>query len=62
MEVCRNAGRPVMIHTNEPVGHLYPGKGMVTPAQVARFAHLFPQAIRLAIYGYHFRRVCELHV
>jgi radical SAM superfamily enzyme YgiQ (UPF0313 family) len=23
---------------------------------------LFPQAIELAIYGYHFRRVCELHV
>ena len=22
---------------------------------------LFPQAIELAIYGYHFRRVCELH-
>ena len=24
--------------------------------------HLFPHAIRLAIYGYHFRRVCELHM
>jgi hypothetical protein len=23
---------------------------------------LLPQAIELAIYGYHFRRVCELHV
>jgi hypothetical protein len=23
---------------------------------------LFPQAITFAIYGFHFRRVCELHV
>jgi predicted TIM-barrel fold metal-dependent hydrolase len=34
----------ILTHCSEPVGHLYPGKGMVTPAQVARFAHLFPQA------------------
>jgi len=34
----------ILTHCSEPVGHLYPGKGLVTPAQVARFAHLFPQA------------------
>ena len=33
----------ILTHCSEPVGHLYPGKGMVTPAQVARFAHFFPQ-------------------
>ena len=25
---------PIMIHTSEPVGHLYPGKGTATPAEV----------------------------
>ena len=25
---------PVMIHTSEPVGHIYPGKGTATPADV----------------------------
>ena len=34
----------ILTHCSEPVGHLYPGKGMVTPSQVARFAHFFPQA------------------
>ncbi|MCA9833587.1 MAG: amidohydrolase [Thermomicrobiales bacterium] len=25
---------PIMIHTSEPLGHLYPGKGTATPAEV----------------------------
>jgi radical SAM superfamily enzyme YgiQ (UPF0313 family) len=29
---------------------------------LARRPRLFPLAITLAIYGYHFRRVCELHI
>jgi len=29
---------------------------------LANRPRLFPHAIRLAIYGYHFRRVCELHI
>jgi len=27
-----------------------------------RRPRLFPLAVTLSIYGYHFRRVCELHV
>jgi hypothetical protein len=32
-----------LVHCSEPVGHLYPGKGTVTPDEVIRFARLFPQ-------------------
>jgi predicted TIM-barrel fold metal-dependent hydrolase len=36
------AERPVMIHTSEPVGHSYPGKGRAWPDQIASFASTFP--------------------
>lgn len=32
----------VMIHTSEPVGHEYPGKGKVTPEVICRVAEKFP--------------------
>ncbi len=28
--LCREAGRPMLLHTNEPVGHRYPGKSPMT--------------------------------
>lgn len=34
MAVCRKFDAPVMIHTNEPVGHQYPGKTDNTLAQI----------------------------
>lgn len=34
----------LLTHCSEPVGHLYPGKGTVTPDEVIRFARLFPTA------------------
>ena len=43
MEICRNAGNlPVMIHTNEPVGHVYPGKTPITLEQIYALARHFP--------------------
>jgi predicted TIM-barrel fold metal-dependent hydrolase len=33
----------ILTHCSEPVGHLYPGKGTVTPDEVIRFARLFPE-------------------
>ena len=43
MAICRQRRVPVMIHTNEPVGHQYPGKTPNTLTQiyalVRRFAH-----------------------
>ncbi|MCF8111796.1 MAG: amidohydrolase family protein [Desulfobacteraceae bacterium] len=34
MEQCRERGLPVMFHTNEPVGHKYPGKSDNTLVQI----------------------------
>jgi len=33
----------LLTHCSEPVGHLYPGKGTVTPDEIIRFARLFPR-------------------
>jgi uncharacterized protein len=41
MEVCRRRGRPVLLHTNEPVGHSYPGKTPNTLAQIYRLVERF---------------------
>lgn len=41
-EVCQAAGRPVMLHTSEPVGHAYPGKGSATPDKILHFVAHFP--------------------
>jgi uncharacterized protein len=42
MELCRNQRIPVMIHTNEPVGHHYPGKSPNTLSQIFRLVQTFP--------------------
>jgi uncharacterized protein len=34
---------PIMTHASEPVGHVYPGKGTVSPAQVIGFAQRHPE-------------------
>ena len=44
VEAVTAHGMFLLTHCSEPVGHLYPGKGSVTPDQVVRFARLFPQA------------------
>ncbi|MCU0558610.1 MAG: amidohydrolase [Desulfobacterales bacterium] len=52
MELCRDRGRPVLIHANEPVGHAYPGKAPVTLAQLYRLVQRFPgTTIVLAHWG-----------
>ena len=33
-ELCREAGLPLLLHTNEPVGHAYPGKSRMGPADI----------------------------
>ncbi|MCP4114651.1 MAG: amidohydrolase family protein [Desulfobacteraceae bacterium] len=44
MEICMARGNmPVMIHTNEPVGHYYPGKTPVTLEQIYALAGRFPE-------------------
>lgn len=52
MDVCREHGRPLLIHTNEPVGHDYPGKTPNTLAQIYRLVSRFPgNLIVLAHWG-----------
>ena len=43
MAVCRERERPALIHTNEPVGHFYPGKSPNTLAQIYALAKAFPE-------------------
>ncbi len=53
MEVLRTKGNlPCMIHTNEPVGHSYPGKTPITLEQIETMARTFPDnRIILAHWG-----------
>jgi hypothetical protein len=41
MKICLNRGLPVLIHTNEPVGHHYHGKTPVTLAQTYHLIERF---------------------
>ncbi len=44
MDICMQRGNlPVMVHTNEPVGHSYPGKTPVTLEQIYALARRFPE-------------------
>jgi predicted TIM-barrel fold metal-dependent hydrolase len=52
MALCREKNMPVMIHTNEPVGHQYPGKTPNTLSQIYDLAKTFPDnKIILAHWG-----------
>ena len=41
-DVARSHGLPVLMHTSEPVGHAYAGKGTVTPEYSLALAQAFP--------------------
>jgi hypothetical protein len=43
MALCRSKNMPILIHTNEPIGHFYPGKTPVTLAQIYSVAETFPE-------------------
>jgi hypothetical protein len=52
MDLCRARALPVLIHTNEPVGHAYPGKTPVTLAEIYGMVGRFPDnKIILAHWG-----------
>ena len=42
MDICREKEALVLIHTNEPVGHVYPGKSPNTLSQIYRLVRRFP--------------------
>jgi predicted TIM-barrel fold metal-dependent hydrolase len=52
MALAKSYNRPVMLHTNEPVGHCYPGKSPNTLAQISTLVRRFSQnRIILAHWG-----------
>jgi uncharacterized protein len=52
MALCRKKNLPVMIHTNEPIGHKYPGKTPNTMIQIYNMIEAFPEnKIVLAHWG-----------
>ena len=52
MELCQDRNVPVMVHTNEPVGHQYPGKTPNTLAEIYGMVTRFPNnKIILAHWG-----------
>lgn len=52
MALCQQKDLPVLIHTNEPVGHLYPGKSPNTLKQIYDLLKRFaPNRIVLAHWG-----------
>ena len=52
MELARAHDVPVMLHTNEPVGHSYPGKSPITLDQIYGFIKAYPEnRIVLAHWG-----------
>ena len=52
MDICRERSRPILIHTNEPIGHHYPGKTPNTLAQIYRLIECFPEnTVVLAHWG-----------
>jgi len=52
MDLCKERNVPVMIHTNEPVGHQYPGKTENTLLQIYDLIKRFPDnKIVLAHWG-----------
>ena len=52
MAICHDKGLPFLIHTNEPVGHIYPGKTPNTMKQIYNLVKRFPEnKIVLAHWG-----------
>jgi predicted TIM-barrel fold metal-dependent hydrolase len=52
MSICKGKSSLLLLHTNEPVGHIYPGKAPMTLAQIYAFIKHFPEnKIVLAHWG-----------
>ena len=52
MELARSEHMPVLIHSSEPLGHRYPGKGTTTPEKLYGFIQNYPgNAIICAHWG-----------
>jgi len=45
MEIARQFKAPLLTHVNEPVGHIYPGKGAQGPRQAYQLAVRYPENV-----------------
>lgn len=43
VEAMTSAGRPIMLHASEPIGHDYPGKGTATPDRLVAWLTRYPE-------------------
>jgi len=43
VEVCLAHDKPIMFHTSEPLGHVYPGKGTASPEKFLQFLIAYPE-------------------
>ena len=43
VEILQSKNLPIILHSSEPVGHKYPGKGSSTPNKIERFVYNFPE-------------------
>jgi hypothetical protein len=43
MDTAQRLGLPVLVHSSEPVGHQYPGKGRTTPGKLYQFIENFAE-------------------
>jgi predicted TIM-barrel fold metal-dependent hydrolase len=43
LEILKDANLPLLIHTNEPVGHIYPGKSMKNLTEIELLVKSFPE-------------------
>lgn len=41
-DLCQGYGVPLLLHTNEPVGHVYPGKSPIQPGDIYKLVQAFP--------------------
>jgi predicted TIM-barrel fold metal-dependent hydrolase len=52
MQLCHDLKKAVTLHSTEPVGHSYPGKGNATPDRIVTWLSAFPaQPVVLAHWG-----------
>tara|TARA_B100000809_G_scaffold254712_1_gene292277 strand:+ start:57 stop:908 length:852 start_codon:yes stop_codon:yes gene_type:complete len=45
MKIARDLELPILIHSSEPVGHIYDGKGTIYPRKLIEFINNFPDNV-----------------
>ncbi|TYT75991.1 amidohydrolase family protein [Desulfobotulus mexicanus] len=51
MELCREFQAPILIHTNDPIGHSYPGKAPISLEGIEKLLLRFPENRMILAHG-----------